>query len=48
MKTIERFTFRMPNEAKSEIKKIAQTKGYPMNTLLLQWVWKEIEEERGR
>lgn len=48
MKTIDRFTFRMPTEAKSELKKIAKTRGYPMNVLLLQWVWEKIEEERGR
>ena len=51
MKTIDRFTFRMPIESKKEIKRTAKIKGYPMNVVLLQWTWKGIEEfykERGK
>lgn len=51
MKEIEKFSFRIPIELKTEVKKISKIKGYPMNTVLLQFAWQGIEEfykERGR
>lgn len=46
MKTIGRFSFRMPDELKDEVKRISKSRGYPMNAFILQAVWNEVVKER--